>query len=395
MAINTATATVPWYDLAADLAFQLATNKDVLEGGPFTFLDPNRRRYYEAYNAVYGLSGACMQSVRRQAGLPVFDFNEEIDLDVGTPPDRAFRAAFLIEKACGHHNPACRSIDLRWLKAEYGVELGDVVACLQRAAKEGIRCPIQPSLTPSDSGAQEDVGSAADTGAEDGACLSDGHSGESNTVPDIRRLAETETDLDPEVAAGARGTPEKPNHPDIQTPSGSVMINAAQVSISADSVVVDGPSVGSPTRGKRGKEKWPRAQEKMLKILGQDELPKSMRAAADLIKESVSTTRRAALKSTLLREHFNFRATENETMLSDDNLLATLAKQADSRTKAFLRRLSRDQENDLERRLRQMEPEDQVKLLKTLAVDPDAGRAADVQYIENADQDSRADDPDS
>lgn len=201
MTISTSTTSDPWYDVAANLTFQLATNKDVLENGPFTVLDPNRRRYYEALNAVHRLAKECMRLVRVQAGLPVFDLNKGIDLGVGTPADRAFRAAFLIEKACGHHNPAWRSIDLRWLKAKYDVELRDVVACLQRAAEEGTLCPKAPTPMPSTSAAPADVGSNTETCAEAGASLSDGHSGQSTAGREGHRLAETETDLDPEVAA--------------------------------------------------------------------------------------------------------------------------------------------------------------------------------------------------
>ena len=157
-------------------------------------------------------------------------------------------------------------------------------------------------------------------------------------------------------------------------------------------------SVRSAERaGKRGKqrtEKWRRARSRMAERLRQETLPKSLRDAAKAIGSTYSTTRRAAHKSRLLRSHSGLHPDGNGVDAGGGSLLEEMTGQVDQRTRVFMEQMNARKREDTEAELQQMEPEQQVALLKVLAKDPDAGSTGDVSLIEDADQDSRLDDLD-
>src|SRR5690606_34383693 len=70
---------------------------------------------------------------------------------------------------------------------------------------------------------------------------------------------------------------------------------------------------------------------------------------------------------------------------SQGGILEELAEQADKRTKAFLRSLTRQERADVEERLAAMPPADRLEMATVLAHDPDAGRTGDVSLLD-ADQ---------
>lgn len=166
----------------------------------------------------------------------------------------------------------------------------------------------------------------------------------------------------------------------------SVSVAAEQVALNATLRAQDGAK-----RGKAGMEKWRRAQDKMMERLRQGTLPRSLRDTARTIEETYDTTRRAAFNSDALRTHFNLRD-ETEARNPSGSLLDELAKQADRRTQLAIAQMTPTQRLAAEEALREMEPVRRVELLRTLAADPEAGSTGDVSLIENADQDSRADD---
>lgn len=145
----------------------------------------------------------------------------------------------------------------------------------------------------------------------------------------------------------------------------------------------------SSKRGKSGVEKWRRAQKKLLKLLSDRELPKTLRKAASIIGETYDTTRRAALRSDALRSHFGL---SDPAFPASASLLEELAAQADRRTQNAISLMTNTQRQECEAALCEMEPQERLKLLQTLAVDPDAGSTADVSLLENADQRRRTKD---
>ena len=154
------------------------------------------------------------------------------------------------------------------------------------------------------------------------------------------------------------------------------------------------PEKRTNRRGKQGVEKWRRAQQKMLVRLKHGTLPKTLRDAAKAIDETYGTTRRAARKSAILAAHFGVQVDGDAAGTAGGSLLEELATQADKRTRERIEQMPERDRAEIEAQLREMPRDDWPKLVQVLATNPEAGGAGDVPLIEDADQDSRLDDPD-
>jgi hypothetical protein len=154
------------------------------------------------------------------------------------------------------------------------------------------------------------------------------------------------------------------------------------------------PAGGGGKRGKAGAEKWRQAQDRMMVLHRRGKLPATLRQAQKLLKSDrfgESTVRTAAHRSGILKSHFGL-VDSNAKPQSGESLLDELAAQADKDTRQAIERMTPDRRREAEAALQDMDPDQQAELLQTLARNPDAGRVGDVQYIENADQDSQSDD---
>lgn len=112
----------------------------------------------------------------------------------------------------------------------------------------------------------------------------------------------------------------------------------------------------------------------MMTRLKADTLPSSLRDASKAIGKTYPTTRKAAQESDALKTHFKLRG---PTTTANGNVLEELTRQADVKTRKYLNSLSPDKRTDLEDQLRKRSPDDRLKLLKTLADDPDSGSCGD------------------
>lgn len=171
------------------------------------------------------------------------------------------------------------------------------------------------------------------------------------------------------LAAHVLKTASAPNH------TGSKTVNAED-------------KQGTVRRARHGEEKWRQAQRVMLDRLLARTLPDSLRRTAKALVESYDTVRRAAMRSLLLAAHFelDYEAPRN----SSGSILEELAQQAAPQMRTMIERLSREERRRTEAQLKKMSPTQRVELLRTLAKNPDAGRAGDVPLIEEGD--SRAQD---
>lgn len=154
-------------------------------------------------------------------------------------------------------------------------------------------------------------------------------------------------------------------------------------------------SADKATRAKPGGKKWKKAQKRMLSLLPKGKLPQTLRQATNLLQSegfSYNTVRTAAHQSRTLRAHFKLGTATDDPNGTTRSLLDELAQQTDRRTEQAIRRISPQQRAKTEAQLREMPAANALELVKTLAHDPDAGRTADVAYIEEADQDHRDDD---
>lgn len=141
-------------------------------------------------------------------------------------------------------------------------------------------------------------------------------------------------------------------------------------------------------RGKHGTEKWRQARSKMLGLLDKGDLPKTLRLTQKLLEADGfkhGTVRTAAHKSERLREHFSLpdpsgQGADGSDMLLDE-LSGTMARQFSE--------LPADARQAIEVKWKSGDKQQALDLVKTLTVNPDAGRTGDVALIENADQDSR------
>ncbi len=140
-------------------------------------------------------------------------------------------------------------------------------------------------------------------------------------------------------------------------------------------------------RGKGAAAKWRQAQHRMHRQLSNGTLPASVRRAAAMLGTTFSTTLVAARRSNLLADHFNIDYEPPPGGPRD--VLDELAEQADARTQHYIARLSARERERLESDLRDMPPKNRIDLVRTMATDPEAGRAAHRRLIEDADLDSR------
>lgn len=154
-------------------------------------------------------------------------------------------------------------------------------------------------------------------------------------------------------------------------------------------------SADKATRAKPGGEKGKKAQKRMLSLLPKGKLPQTLRQASKLLQSEgfcYDTVRKAAHKSRTLRAHFKLRTATDDPNGTSRSLLDELTQQTDRRTEQAIRSISPQQRAKVEAQLGEMPASNVLELVKTLAHDPDAGRTADVAYIEEADQDHRDDD---
>ena len=145
-------------------------------------------------------------------------------------------------------------------------------------------------------------------------------------------------------------------------------------------------------RPKSGGEKWRKAQKRMLNLVPDGKLPGTLRHTAKLLGFSYSTVRAAARESPTLLAHFKLCTATDDPNGTTNSNLDELAQQSDGRTQQAIRRMSLQERAKADAHLKGMPVSDALELVKTLAHDPDAGRTADVSYIEEADQDERHND---
>ena len=148
--------------------------------------------------------------------------------------------------------------------------------------------------------------------------------------------------------------------------------------------------VKAPTAGL----KWQKAQKRMQILCKQGKLPQTLRQAAKLLASEgfgYDTVRTAAHKSWALRAHFKLGTATDDPNGTTNSNLDDLAQQSDRRTQQAIRSMSPPERAKAEKQLKEMPTSNALELVKTMAHDPDAGRTADVAYIEEVDQDHRDD----
>lgn len=145
-------------------------------------------------------------------------------------------------------------------------------------------------------------------------------------------------------------------------------------------------SSGPPAKGQ---EKWRKAQRRMMELFQQDKLPKTVRQAAKLLKSenyTYNTVLTAAHNSVTLRSHFDLQDSDAKREGTSGNLLDELAEQSDKKTADYLEKLSPDQRYKAQEHLKGMSREEQLNLVGTLALNPDAGSTGDC-YLDAAEAD--------
>ena len=120
----------------------------------------------------------------------------------------------------------------------------------------------------------------------------------------------------------------------------------------------------------------------MLQLLDKGILSSSLNQAAKQLDSDGfkrSTVMTAAHKFPSLASHFKLDG-------KADSVLDELIQQCDKPTQQTIEKLSPVSRDELEAELQQMDPQDALKLVRTLSDNPEAGRTGDVPVKENIDQ---------
>lgn len=138
-----ATHSSAWYQIADDLAHHLVLHDKTLAGPrPITGADPRSRGYFGAFNSVCGLARLCMELIHAQAGRPSLELGKPLELASGTPSDRAYRAAFIIDRACHTHPAYFPGFDLDSIEKDFGVTLVEIVSSLRDCVDLARKQPV-------------------------------------------------------------------------------------------------------------------------------------------------------------------------------------------------------------------------------------------------------------